>query len=71
MTIGPLEAQLIASSVIAIPGIAIVLYAVFTGHFSRKSEVAKYAVFIEEETVDYWEGDQSRRKVARREGSER
>ncbi len=61
MTVGPLEAQLLASSVFAIPTIAILLYAVFRGHFSRQ-EGAKYVVFTaRDEQEDFWDDDWNRR----------
>ncbi len=61
MTISPLEAQLLASSVLALPAIAILLFAVFTGHFSRQ-EGAKYVVFtVKDEGEDFWEEDWDRR----------
>ena len=61
MTVGPLEAQLLASSVLAVPAIAILLYAVFRGHFSRQEE-AKYAVFTaRDEQEDFWDDDWNRR----------
>jgi hypothetical protein len=53
MNISPLEAQLIASSIIAVPGIILLLFAVFTGHFKRNEE-AKWVVLLEEEE-DYWD----------------
>ena len=55
MTVGPYEAQLITASILAIPGIVMVLVAVFTGQFSREKEVAKYAVFFDEQEEDFWE----------------
>jgi hypothetical protein len=58
MTIGPYEAELITSSALAIPGIIMVLVAVFTGQFSKKNESVKYAVFFEEQEEDYWEQDE-------------
>jgi len=58
MTVGPYEAQLITASIFAIPGIVMVLVAVFTGQFSRKGEVTKYAVFFEEQKDDFWERDE-------------
>jgi hypothetical protein len=61
MTIGPLEAQLLASSVLALPAIALLLFAVFSGHFTRQ-EGAKYAVFTaRDEREDFWEEDWNRR----------
>lgn len=61
MTIGPLEAQLLASSVFAVPAIAILLFAVFRGHLSRQEE-AKYAVFTaRDEGEDFWDEDWNRR----------
>jgi hypothetical protein len=57
MTIGPLEAQLLVSSLFAIPAIAILLFAVFRGHFSRQ-EGAKYVVFTaRDEQEDFWDDD--------------
>jgi hypothetical protein len=58
MPLSPLESQLLASSVFAIPAIALLLYAVFSGHFIR-NEKAKYAVFTAEDN-DYWEEDSRR-----------
>jgi hypothetical protein len=61
MTIGPLEAQLLASSVLAVPAIAILLFAVFRGHF-RNQEEAKYAVFTaRDEQEDFWDNDWNER----------
>jgi hypothetical protein len=61
MTIGPLEAQLLASSVLAVPAIAILLFAVFRGHF-RHQEAAKYAVFTaRDEQEDFWDDDWNER----------
>ena len=57
MTIGPYEAQLITASILTFPGIVMVLVAVLTGQFSRKSEETKYAVFCEEQPDDFWETD--------------
>lgn len=61
MTIGPLEEQLLASSVFAIPTIAILLFAVFRGSFTRQ-EGAKYVVFTaRDEQEDFWDEDWNRR----------
>ncbi len=61
MTIGPFEAQLLASSVLAIPAIAILLYAVFKGHFRRQEE-AKYVVFTARDAQeDFWDEDWNER----------
>ena len=61
MTIGPFEAQLLASSVLAIPAIGILLYAVFRGHF-RHQEAAKYAVFTARDAQeDFWDNDWNER----------
>jgi hypothetical protein len=57
MTVGPYEAQLITASILTFPGIAMVLWAVFSGQFSRKAETTKYAVFFEEQEEDFWETD--------------
>ena len=57
MTIGPFEAQLLASSVLGVPAIGILLFAVFRGHF-RHQEAAKYAVFTaRDEQEDFWDND--------------
>ncbi len=61
MTIGPLEAQLLASSVLAVPAIAILLFAVLRGHL-RHQEAAKYAVFTaRDEQEDFWDDDWDQR----------
>lgn len=61
MTIGPFEAQLLASSVLMVPAIAILLFAILRGHFSRHEE-AKYAVFTaRDEHEDFWDDDWNRR----------
>jgi hypothetical protein len=69
MTIGPYEAQLITASVLTIPGIAMVLIAVFTGQFSRKAETTKYAVFYEEPEPDFWEQDERYRTAPPAQGA--
>jgi hypothetical protein len=68
MTIGPYETQLITASILTFPGIIMVLVAVFTGQFSRKSETAKYAVFYEEQGEDFWEKDPRYRRLDSGEG---
>jgi hypothetical protein len=65
MTVTPYEAQLITASILAIPGIVMVIIAVFTGQFSRKNEVTKYAVFFEEQQEDFWEQDERYRTPKR------
>ncbi|MCL5736022.1 MAG: hypothetical protein M1274_10630 [Actinobacteria bacterium] len=61
MTIGPFEAQLLASSVLAVPAIAILLFAVCKGHF-RHQEAAKYAVFTaRDQEEDFWDRDWNER----------
>jgi hypothetical protein len=61
MTIGPFEAQLLASSVLAVPAIALLLFAVFHGHFRRQEE-AKYVVFTaRDEQEDFWDNDWNER----------
>ena len=58
MTLSPLESQLLASSVIAVPAMALLLFAVARGHFKR-SESTKYVVLASPEK-DYWEQDWGR-----------
>ena len=53
MTLSPLESQLLASSVIAVPAMGLLLYAVARGHFKR-SEDTKYVVLASPER-DYWQ----------------
>jgi|WetSurMetagenome_2_1015567.scaffolds.fasta_scaffold318746_2 hypothetical protein len=65
MTVGPYEAQLITASIFAIPGIVLVLVAIFTGQFSRKNEQTKYAVFFDEQPEDFWEQDERYRSSNR------
>jgi hypothetical protein len=61
MTVGPFEAQLLASSVLAVPAIALLLFAVFRGHF-RHQEAAKYVVFTaRDEQEDFWDNDWNER----------
>jgi hypothetical protein len=61
MTVGPFEAQLLASSVLAIPAIVLLLFAVFRGHF-RHQEAAKYVVFTaRDEQEDFWDNDWNER----------
>jgi hypothetical protein len=61
MNVGPFEAQLLASSVLAIPAIGLLLYAVFKGQFRRQEE-AKYAVFTARDAEeDFWENDWNER----------
>lgn len=61
MTVGPFEAQLLASSVLAVPAIGILLFAVFRGHL-RHQEAAKYAVFTARDPEeDFWDNDWNER----------
>jgi hypothetical protein len=61
MTVGPFEAQLLASSVLAVPAIALLLFAVFRGHF-RHQEEAKYTVFTAQDPrEDFWDDDWNQR----------
>jgi hypothetical protein len=61
MTVGPFEAQLLASSVLAVPAIGLLLFAVLRGHF-RHQEEAKYAVFTARDSQeDFWDDDWNER----------
>jgi hypothetical protein len=53
VTLTPFESQLLASSVIAVPAMGLLLYAVARGHFKR-SEGNKFVVLASPER-DYWE----------------
>jgi hypothetical protein len=58
MDLTPLESQLLASSVFAVPAMGLLLFAVGRGHFKR-SESTKYVVLASPEK-DYWEQDWGR-----------